>query len=449
MPRKAYNAWRLLALGCFVTERDAYLALNLLPFTPAELRRLLDRCGAAAAAALEAVGSGSIRAEDLGVRPPPAETAADPLEGTIDGIPAPPRNEVPLDHGAARRLGVPGLLRLADLEARKTAAQGVGLETLADPGYPASLREIPDPPPVIYISGMLDPDSEARIGIVGFRRATSYGLDAARYLAADLARAGAVIVSGLARGIDGAAHRGALDAKGRTIAVLGSGLGHVYPRDHRPLARRITDHGGAVLSEYPLEMPPLPHCFPRRNRVISGLCAGLVVVEAAKASGALGTARLALEQGREVFAVPGPVTHATSVGTNGLLRAQAAHIACVAQDVLDQLPAVTRVRLGLPARVDDESQELRRASIRLPLGAPRPVQVARAYAEGAATGLDPETQAVLRHLRGGKPLSIDELVARCGLPVPRALAALSILELQGLAVSLPGDRIARARTRLV
>src|SRR5262249_44718872 len=202
-------------------------------------------------------------------------------------------------------------------------------------------------------------------------------------------------------------------------------------------------------SEYPFQMPPLAHCFPRRNRVISGLCDGVVVVEAAKASGALGTACLALEQGREVFAVPGPVTQETSVGTNGLLRAQAAHIACVGQDVLDQLPAPKRVRLGLPARVDDESRELRRASIRRPLGAPLPVQVARAYADGAAPGLDPETRAVLRHLRDGQALSIDELVARCGLPVPRAFAALAILEIQGLVVSLPGDRIARARTRLV
>jgi DNA processing protein len=450
-----------------VSERDAYLALNLLPFTPAELRRLLDRCGDAAEA-LEAVGSGAIRAEDLALRPLrpgpedalSAETAAagpewasddgiDPARPGIAPRPVPLRNEVPLDHGAAQRLGAEGLLRLARLELRRARTEAVRVETLADPGYPASLREIPDPPPVLYIGGTLGPDDEPRIGIVGSRRATPYGLEAASLLAGDLARAGATIVSGLARGIDGCAHRGALDANGRTIAVLGSGLGRLYPGEHRMLARRIVEHGGAVLSEYPFSMPPLPQCFPRRNRVISGLSAGIVVVEAAKASGALGTARLALDQGREVFAVPGPATNPTSIGTNGLLRAQAAHIACVAQDVLDELPVVTRVRLGLPETTDLESEELRRAAIGRPLGAPLPVSVARAFASGAAPGLDPETRGVLRHLRSGASLSIDELVARCGLPVPRALAALSILETLGLAVTLPGDRIARTRTRLV
>jgi DNA processing protein len=449
-----------------VSESDAFLALNLLPFTPAELRRLLDGCGGAVPA-LEAVASGAIRAADLAFRPasaeapepaqtdwlarpdPPSAPSAPPSPPSPPSPSPPPRNEVPLDHGSARRLGASGLLRLAELERRRAAAESACIETLADAGYPAPLREIPDPPPVIYICGTLGPDDEARIAIVGSRRATSYGLDAAGLLAMDLAGAGAAIVSGLARGIDAAAHRGALDAGGRTIAVLGSGLGRVYPREHRSLARGIIEHGGAVLSEYPFTMPPLAHCFPRRNRVVSGLSAGIVVVEAARASGALGTARLALEQGREVFAVPGPVTHATSVGTNGLLRAQAAHIACVAQDVLDELPAVTRVRLGLPARTDDESQELRRASIGRPLGAPLPVPVARAYIEGRAPGLDPETRSVLRHLSSGQTLSIDELVVRSGLPVPRALAALSILEMQGLAVTLPGDRIARARKHFV
>lgn len=412
-----------------MSERDAFLALNLLPFTPAELRRCLARCGSAASALEEAASA-----------PPPP--ASDP--------PAPPRSQVPLDRGAARRLGAEGLLRLARLEVRRAASESVRIETLADPGYPAALREIPDPPPVLYIGGTLGADDEARLAIVGSRRASDYGLEAAELLAADLARAGAVIVSGLARGIDARAHRGALDAGGRTLAVLGSGLGRVYPGEHRLLARRIAEKGGAVLSEYPFEMPPLSHCFPRRNRVISGLCAGTVVVEAAKASGALGTARLALEQGREVFAVPGPVTLPTSIGTNGLLRAGAAHIACVAQDVLDELPAVTRVRLGLPEGTDQESRQLRRAAIGRPLGAPVPVSVARAFARGAEPGGgDLETAGLLRHLRSGEPLSIDELVARCGWPVPRALAALAILETQGLVVTLPGDRVARARTRLV
>lgn len=448
-----------------MSERDSYIALNLLPFTSAGLRRLLDRCDGPVAA-LDAIGSGVLGAEDLAVRPrrrravevssggdpDGAEHGAEegPAGPSSMGAPASrPRNVVPLDHGAAGRLGTEGLLRLAGLEVQRAETERVRIETLADPAYPSLLREIPDPPPVIYIRGTLEPADEVRLAIVGSRRATGYGLEVASLLASDLARRGATIVSGLARGIDGRAHLGALDAGGRTIAVLGSGLGRVYPREHRVLARRIVEQGGAVLSEYPFEMPPLSLCFPRRNRVISGLSAGIVVVEAAQASGALGTARLALEQGREVYAVPGPVTHATSVGTNGLLRAGAAHLACVAQDVLDELPAVYRVRLGLPERPEDESAQLRRATIGRPLGAPAPLPLARICAGGAIPGLDPETTGVLRHLRAGDSLSIDELVSRCGLPVPRALAALSILEMHGLAVTLPGDRIVRARGRLV
>jgi len=467
-----------------VTERDAYLVLNLLPFTPAELRRLLDRCGGAVSS-VEAVTTGAVRAEDLAHRRrrpgPEASFEACPPLATIppapadpddraDGAPgcegnvvdsaddpddlsahanAKPRNEVPLDHGAAVRLGAEGLLRLAERELGRARDESVRIETLADPGYPAALREIPDPPPVIYIRGTLGEDDDPRIAIVGSRRASRYGLEAAAAFASELARLGALVVSGLARGIDAAAHRGALEVEGRTLAVLGSGLADLYPKEHGRLARRIVEHGGAVLSEYPFDMPPLAGCFPRRNRIISGLSAGVIVIEAAKASGALGTARLALEQGREVFAVPGPVMHETSVGTNGLLRAQAAHMACVVQDVTDELPPAMRLRMGLLESPDLEPPELRRAAIGRPLGAPVPVSVERALSGGRVPGLDPETRGVLRHLKAGETLSIDELVARCGLPVPRALAALSILEMQGLAVALPGDRVARARNRIV
>src|SRR5207249_653954 len=156
-----------------------------------------------------------------------------------------------------------------------------------DGTYPALLREIADPPPVLYVRGTLEPDDEVRVAVVGSRRATGYGLDAAHLLARDLGRCGVTIVSGLARGIDRRAHEGALDAGTRTIAVLGSGLGRLYPREHGKLARAVAARG-AVVTEYPFDMPPLSSCFPRRNRVISGLSAGVVVVEAAMASGALG-----------------------------------------------------------------------------------------------------------------------------------------------------------------
>jgi DNA processing protein len=350
---------------------------------------------------------------------------------------------VPLDHGAARRLGVTGLERLARAEIARARSESVSIETIEDEAYPALLREIADPPPVLYVRGTLEPDDEVRVAVVGSRSATGYGLDAAHLLARDLALCGVTIVSGLARGIDRRAHEGALEAETRTIAVLGSGLGRLYPREHGKLAR-ATAARGAVVTEYPFDMPPLSSCFPRRNRVISGLSAGVVVVEAATASGALGTARLALDQGREVFAVPGPATHPTSVGTNGLLRAGAAHLACLSLDVLDELPVVFRVRLGLPALVSDEPEGPRRAAFALPLGAAAFDGLAGGPGRGPKTPLDPETAAVLRHLNAGESLSMDELVSRCGLPVQRALAALSILEMRGLAEALPGDRVAKA-----
>ncbi|MBI2104334.1 MAG: DNA-protecting protein DprA [Candidatus Omnitrophica bacterium] len=218
---------------------------------------------------------------------------------------------------------------------------GAAIVTLADAAYPTRLKTIPDPPLALYVRGTLTAADETAIAIVGSRRASPYGRQCAERLSEDLALRGITVVSGLALGIDGAAHRGALRAGGRTLAVLGSGLARLYPPAHERLADQAAEQG-AVLSEYPLEAEPLPHHFPRRNRLISGLSLGVIVVEASARSGALITADCALEQGREVFAVPGPMTSVTSEGTHRLLK-QGARLVTSVEDVLDELRLVSCV----------------------------------------------------------------------------------------------------------
>ena len=190
--------------------------------------------------------------------------------------------------------------RLLSKELALARRHGVTLVTLEDPEYPASLKTIHDPPLALYMKGALASADEPSVGVIGARRSSLYGIQCAERLSYDLALRGVTVVSGLARGIDGAAHRGALRAAGRTLAVLGNGLAHCYPPEHEALAAQVTEHG-ALISEYPMEILPLPHNFPRRNRIISGLSLGVVVVEAGQRSGALITADCALEQGRERF----------------------------------------------------------------------------------------------------------------------------------------------------
>lgn len=208
---------------------------------------------------------------------------------------------------------------------------GFRITTLHDATYPELLRHIPDPPPLLYLYGHLEPDA-AHIAIVGSRKATAYGRTSARQLARQLAEQGMVVVSGMARGIDTAAHQGALEASGRTVAVLGSGLKRIYPAENRTLFDHIAKNG-AVLSEYALDAEPEAHHFPQRNRVISGLSLGTIVVEAAQRSGSLITARLAAEQGREVYAVPGSIHASTARGTHALIQ-QGAKLVESAEDVM-------------------------------------------------------------------------------------------------------------------
>jgi DNA processing protein len=294
--------------------------------------------------------------------------------------------------------GVLRVRRELDLDAEmdRYGRLGISVLTLADAAYPRLLREIPAPPPVLYLRGTLEADDDRAVGIVGTRRFTPYGREMTATLAGDLAAAGVTVVSGLARGIDGVAHQAALQAGGRTIAVLGCGPDIVYPPEHRNLTDRIVDQG-AILSEYPPGRQPDAQNFPARNRLISGLSLGVIVVEAPERSGALITADFAADQSRDVFAVPGSVLAAASAGNNRLLR-DGARLVRSAADVLEDL--------GLDAGPDGEPVQQS-----LPLG---------------------ESERRLIAVLTREPQHIDELAALADLPIAEASAFLTILELNGL-----------------
>jgi DNA processing protein len=304
-----------------------------------------------------------------------------------------------------------GLRRRAEAEVRACASAGVRILTLEDSDYPVLLREIPDPPPVLYLAGELESD-RVRIAVVGSRRPTAYGNRVAKSLAARLAERGVEIVSGGARGIDARAHEAALEAGGRTVAVLGSGLARPYPKENEPLFARIRQ-AGALVSEFPLDTPPKPEHFPRRNRLIAALSSAVVVVEAAARSGSLSTAAHALEQGREVMAVPGPVDSDRSVGCHRLIQ-QGAKLVHDSEDVIAELRPELRSALGLP-----------------PGGSAR---------EGSPNldDLSEEEAFVLSLLADPEPVHLDVLVERARLDVARLQVALFGLEMRGAVEQLPG-----------
>ncbi len=218
----------------------------------------------------------------------------------------------------------------------------------ADAAYPPLLKEIGDPPSPLYFLGALPLSSDVTVAIVGTRKASREGLLLAKQIANELAKAGVVVVSGLALGIDGAAHEGAVAARGKTVAVLATGLDSIYPRAHENLARSILDCGGTILSEYPEGTPALPHQFLGRNRLVSGLSIGTVVIEAPVHSGALVTARFALEQGRELFVTPGPVSHQNHKGSHLLLRNGARLVTSAAEILEDLENTIANCHLTLP-----------------------------------------------------------------------------------------------------
>jgi DNA processing protein len=279
--------------------------------------------------------------------------------------------------------------------------------------FPRLLRELPDPPGLLFVRGELLPRDAVAIAIVGSRHATHYGLRQAEKLSGSLARSGFTIVSGLARGIDAAAHRGALAAGGRTIAVLASGVLNIYPPEHQGLATEIVA-SGAIISEAPPHAVPKGGTFPQRNRIISGLSLGVIVVEAATRSGALITARHAGEQGREVFAVPGPIDSRMSRGCHRLIRDGATLIES-ADDVLEQLG---------------------------PLAAPTPAADGQVVRHPGEMLLNDTQKQVLAAVRTS-PTSIDEIVTATAMPAHQVLAAVSMLELRHLVKRLSGQQVCR------
>jgi len=289
--------------------------------------------------------------------------------------------------------------------------KGLCITTLADPEYPSLLREIPDPPPFLYVSGNLD-GSPKNIAVVGSRNATAYGISTTQKLCADLSAFDITIVSGMAIGIDTAAHHGALAASAKTVAVLGSGLDKIYPSQNRNLFKRISERG-AVITEFALNTEPEAHHFPIRNRIISGMSLGTVVVEATKKSGSLITARLAAEQNREVFAVPGSVQSFKSTGTHTLIK-QGAKLVENAQDVLEELSAF----IDVPRLIKNQDQYRTTESI---------------------SSLTPEEIAVYKVL-GPYPEHIDTIVRKTAIEPGKLLSILLQLELNGVVNQLPGKR---------
>ena len=311
----------------------------------------------------------------------------------------------------------------AEKELEAAAKAGCGLVTLSSSEYPPLLKEIADPPLVLYVLGDARLLTQYAVAVVGSRRPTAYGSSVAHRLASDLAQRGLVIVSGLARGIDSAAHRGALEAGGKTVAVLGSGVDVIYPRENQLLAKKIMK-SGAVISEFPLGTGPTPQNFPIRNRIISGLSLGVVIVEAAEYSGSLITARLALEQNREVFGVPGNITSAQSFGPNHLIK-QGAKLVDQWIDVIEEFPAAIRMQL-LPA---GEASE----------GEPATAQTGSLF----ETSLSPDQKAVFDTLRADEAVFVDSVFGAVTLPQPRVLAVLLELEMTGLVRQLPGKNFIR------
>lgn len=301
----------------------------------------------------------------------------------------------------------------AEEEIEACRRSGVAIVTDAHPGYPRSLREIAAPPALLFVRGSWEPRDAIAVAIVGTRHGTQYGLRQAERLAGSLARAGLTIVSGLARGIDAAAHRGALDAGGRTLAVLGSGVLNIYPPEHRDLAEEVAARG-ALLSEAPPRAEPLPGVFPQRNRIISGLSLGVIVVEAGERSGALITARHAMEQGREVFAVPGRIDDRTTVGCHRLIR-DGAKLVHSPEDVLEELG---------------------------PLVEPTPHDDGRVVHHPAELLLNEPERQVLSAI-GSDATLIDHVVAETGLGAAQVLSTLSVLEMRHLIRRLSGTTVVR------
>ncbi len=365
-----------------------------------------------------------------------------------------------------------------DREMALCREHGVTMLLQSDDDFPDVLRELPDCPAMLFVKGRIEPIDRLAVAVVGSRRSTAYGRRMAEKLSASLARSGMTVVSGLARGIDEAAHRGALAGGGRTLAVLANGLSKIYPPEMESLAAEIVKHG-ALISEMPMGHPPLAELFIRRNRIISGLSLGVIVVEAALRSGSLSTARHAMEQNRDIFAVPGPADSLTSQGCHRLIRDGAKLVETV-DDVIEELRTAVRnvigeVREAQQQRLFDDvpdEEEIESKASDLPEAAPeaeadrqadsqpgRNERASKAPAKKtrtddskndrtgkdtnpAALRLGPE-ERILYDLIGDEPIGADQLIASSGLPSGRVLALVSLMEMRRLVKRTPGPAFSR------
>ena len=364
-----------------MTRTEAYLALNLLPgIGPVRVKRLLEVLETPERI-LSAKSSQIQQVDGFG------RELADVITKWEDKV------------DLQRELG-----RIKDLE--------LTLLTVEDQTYPPLLRETYAPPLVLYVWGELTERDRNAIGVVGSRQATHYGLQCAKKMSFQIAFAGYTVISGLARGIDTAAHEGALASKGRTVAVIGSGIGQLYPPENMALAERISKQG-AVVSQFPIDYPPDKQSFPLRNRIVAGWSTGLLVVEAPARSGSLITAQQATDMGRTIYAVPGSIDRPTSVGCNRLIQ-QGAKLVMDGGEILDDLMVLFPTAPNAPTIPD----------------MPAPV------------ALSPDEQAVFDTL-GAETRHIDEITAQCGLPSHVVATTLMRLEMKRLARPLPGLRYVR------
>ena len=325
---------------------------------------------------------------------------------------------------SAQSLATGKSLELAQQECAKAAEAGAKIISLGDPDYPTRLKEIYDPPVVLFVRGNVEILNKPGIAVVGTRHPTPYGTGMAERLSTDLAAHGLVIISGMARGVDSAAHRGTLAVKGKTVAVFGTGIDVMYPKENTRLAEQILALGGALISEFPMGTFAAPQNFPIRNRIISGMSAGVLVIEAAEYSGTRITARCALEQNRDVYAVPGNVTNKNSWGPNTLIK-QGAKLVATWEDVWEELP--TDVQVALTPTQDESS---------------RP-ETASLFPDETTS---PHERRILALLKPDESTHIDELVERLEpeLSSSEIFAALFELELNGKVRQLPGKNFVKS-----
>ena len=328
--------------------------------------------------------------------------------------------------GAAQSIGTGKSLALAEEEMLRATAAGAHIVSLSDPAYPPLLKQIYDPPVVLFVRGEVETISRPGIAIVGTRHPTPYGIGMAERLACDLANRGLVIFSGMARGVDTAAHRGAFQAKGKTVAVFGTGVDVMYPRENRKIAEQMVALGGALVSEFPMATFAAPQNFPIRNRIISGLSLGVLVVEAGEYSGTRITARCALEQDRDLFAVPGNVTNKNSWGPNTLIK-QGARLTATWEDVWEELPADVQAQF-VPESPSESN----------------PPTTASLFEDDQTLGA--AERKIFALLKPDESTHIDELVEQLEPHVSSSeiFAALFELEMSGKIRQLPGKNFVKA-----